>query len=79
MSRVTEDGWDETFTTGGLRAAEERGRSGGRPRAISEGDLPAVQKLMRDPEVPPHASPRCSAALAATLYRYVSPEGERRK
>ena len=39
-------------TMAGLRAAEERGRTGGRPRAISESDLPAVQKLMRDPEVP---------------------------
>ncbi|PSR02279.1 MAG: hypothetical protein BRD47_03745 [Bacteroidetes bacterium QS_8_68_28] len=63
----------------GFAQRRSAGAAEDRPRAIFESDLPAVQKLMRDPEVPPHASPRCSAALAATLYRYVSPEGERRK
>jgi len=34
-----------------LRAARERGRVGGRPRALSEEDLPQVQALMKDPEI----------------------------
>jgi DNA invertase Pin-like site-specific DNA recombinase len=66
-------------TMAGLRAAEERGRTGGRPRAIDEEDLPTIQKLMKDPEVPAERIAEMFDASTATLYRYVSPEGERRK
>ena len=66
-------------TMAGLRAAEARGRTGGRPRAISEEDLPTIQKLMRDPEVPAARIAEMFGVSTATLYRYVSPEGERRK
>ena len=34
-------------TMAGLRAARSRGRTGGRPRALSDEDLPEVQALMR--------------------------------
>jgi DNA invertase Pin-like site-specific DNA recombinase len=34
-------------TTAGLRAARERGRIGGRPRALSEEELPQVQALVQ--------------------------------
>jgi DNA invertase Pin-like site-specific DNA recombinase len=38
-------------TMAGLRAARERGRIGGRPRALGEEDIPQVQALMKDPDV----------------------------
>ena len=36
----------------GLRAARERGHVGGRLKALSEEDLPHVQALMKDPDIP---------------------------
>ena len=66
-------------TMAGLRAAEARGRTGGRPRAISEDDLPTIQKLMRDPDVPAARIAEMFGCSTATLYRYVSPEGELRR
>jgi DNA invertase Pin-like site-specific DNA recombinase len=66
-------------TMAGLRAARERGRTGGRPPALSEEDIPQVQALMRDESV--STSDICERfdISRATLYRYVGPEGERRK
>ena len=65
-------------TMAGLRAARARGRTGGRPRALSEEDLPEVQALMRDPDVPVRRICERFEISKATLYRYVGPDGERR-
>ena len=65
-------------TMAGLRAARARGRTGGRPRALSEEDLPELQALMRDPEVPVRRICERFEISKATLYRYVGPDGERR-
>jgi DNA invertase Pin-like site-specific DNA recombinase len=66
-------------TMAGLRAARERGRVGGRPPALEEGDIPKVQALMKDPDV--SVSEICDQydISSPTLYRYVGPDGERRK
>jgi DNA invertase Pin-like site-specific DNA recombinase len=66
-------------TMAGLRAARERGRVGGRPRALSEEDLPQVQALMRQPDVSTRQICERFGISKATLYRYVSPDGERRR
>jgi len=66
-------------TMAGLRAARERGRVGGRPRALSEDDLPQVQALMKDPDVSTSQICERFDGSKATLYRYVGPDGKRRK
>jgi len=66
-------------TMAGLRAARERGRVGGRPRALEEEDIPQVQALMKDEEVPVADICEQFEISKATLYRYVGPEGERRR
>jgi len=66
-------------TMAGLRAARERGRVGGRPRALSEEDLPQIQALMKDPDVSTAQICERFEVSKATLYRYVGPDGKRRK
>ena len=66
-------------TMAGLRAARERGRVGGRPRALSEEDLPQVQALMRQPGVSTRQICERFGISKATLYRYVGPDGARRR
>jgi DNA invertase Pin-like site-specific DNA recombinase len=66
-------------TMAGLRAARERGRVGGRPRALSEEDLPQVQALMRQPDVSTRQICERFGISKATLYRYVGPDGTRRQ
>jgi DNA invertase Pin-like site-specific DNA recombinase len=66
-------------TMAGLRAARERGRVGGRPRALSEEDIPQVQALMRDKSVSTADICERFEISKATLYRYVGPGGERRR
>jgi DNA invertase Pin-like site-specific DNA recombinase len=66
-------------TMAGLRAARERGRVGGRPRALSEEDLPQVQALMRQPDVSTRQICERFDISKATLYRYVGPDGDRRR
>ena len=66
-------------TMAGLRAARKQGRVGGRPRALSDEDIPQVQALMKDEGV--SAAEICERfdISKATLYRYVGPDGERRR
>jgi DNA invertase Pin-like site-specific DNA recombinase len=63
----------------GLRAARERGRVGGRPRALSEEDIPELQALMKDEGVSTQQICERFDVSKATLYRYVGPDGERRR
>ena len=65
-------------TMAGLRAARERGRVGGRPPALEE-EIPRVQALMQDEEVPTADICERFGISRATLYRYVGPDGERRR
>jgi len=66
-------------TMAGLRAARERGRVGGRPRALSEEDMPELQALMKDEGVSTQQICQRFDVSKATLYRYVGPDGERRR
>ena len=66
-------------TMAGLRAARARGRTGGRPRALSDEEIPEVQALMRDPDVSTRQICERFDISKATLYRYVGPDGERRR
>ena len=66
-------------TMAGLRAARARGRTGGRPRALEDDDLPQVQALMRDPGVSTRQICERFDISKATLYRYIGPDGERRR
>jgi DNA invertase Pin-like site-specific DNA recombinase len=66
-------------TMAGLKAARERGRVGGRPPALDEEDIPQVQAMMKDEGV--STSDICEQfdISRATLYRYVDPDGKRRR
>jgi DNA invertase Pin-like site-specific DNA recombinase len=66
-------------TMAGLRAARARGRVGGRPRALSEEELPQVQTLMQNPDISTRQICERFEISKATLYRYVGPNGERRR
>jgi DNA invertase Pin-like site-specific DNA recombinase len=66
-------------TMAGLKAARERGRVGGRPLALSEEDIPQVQAMMKDPGVSTSDICERFGISRATLYRYVGPDGERRR
>jgi len=66
-------------TMAGLQAARERGRTGGRPSAIGEEEIPQIQALMRDEDVSAREICDRFDVSKATLYRYVGPDGERRK
>jgi len=66
-------------TMAGLRAARARGRVGGRPRALSEEELPQVQTLMENPDISTQQICERFEISKATLYRYVGPNGERRR
>lgn len=59
--------------------AQLRGRYGGRPPALKEEDISKVQELMRDPEVLTTWICEHFDISKATLYRYVGPDGKRRK
>jgi DNA invertase Pin-like site-specific DNA recombinase len=66
-------------TMAGLRAARERGQVGGRPRALDEEEIPQVQALMKDEDVPVADICERFDISKPTLYRYVGPDGERRR
>jgi DNA invertase Pin-like site-specific DNA recombinase len=65
-------------TMAGLKAAKERGKTGGRPSALSEEDITQIQALMRDDEVSTKDICDRFDIGTSTLYRHVGPDGERR-
>ena len=66
-------------TKAGLRAARERGKTGGRPPALGEGDIKLAQRLIQDPDVPVETICERLGISSATLYRYVASDWSRRE
>ena len=58
-------------TRAGLDAARARGRTGGRPRALSEKDLKEARALLTDPEITVEDVARRLGIGPSTLYRYL--------
>jgi len=63
----------------GLRAARERGKTGGRPPPLGEGDIKIAQRLIQDPDAPVDTICERPGISSATLYQQVGPDGSRRK
>jgi DNA invertase Pin-like site-specific DNA recombinase len=59
-------------TMSGLAAARARGRKGGRPRALSPGDVKAVVAMMRDPHISVGEIARRFNVSRSTLHNYVT-------
>lgn len=58
-------------TRAGLDAARSRGRTGGRPRALSDKDLKEARVLLTDPEITVEDVARRLGVGPSTLYRYL--------
>jgi DNA invertase Pin-like site-specific DNA recombinase len=58
-------------TRAGLDAARSRGRTGGRPRALSEKDLKEARALLADSEITVEDVARRLGVGPSTLYRYL--------
>lgn len=58
-------------TLAGLRAAKEAGKVGGRPRALSEGDIAAARALLADPAISVKQVAHRLGVSVPTLYRYL--------
>lgn len=58
-------------TRAGLDAARARGRTGGRPRALSDKDLKEARALLADPEITVEDVARRLGVGSSTLYRYL--------
>jgi len=58
-------------TRAGLDAARARGRSGGRPPALTEKDLQQARALLTDPEIAVEEVARRLGVGASTLYRHL--------
>lgn len=58
-------------TRAGLDAARLRGRTGGRPRALSENDLKTARALLADSAITVEVVARRLGVGASTLYRYL--------
>lgn len=58
-------------TRAGLDAARARGRTGGRPPALSPGDLAAAKALLRDPDITVEQVARRLGVVPSTLYRHI--------
>lgn len=63
-------------TKAGLEAAIARGRKGGRPKAISEHDIPVARALLKDPEISVREAAKRLGVSPSTLYRHF-PDGKR--
>ena len=66
-------------TMAGLRAARARGRTGGRPKAMTPEKVRLAARLMGDPTLPIDEICRTLGVSRATLYRYVAPDGTVRR
>jgi DNA invertase Pin-like site-specific DNA recombinase len=58
-------------TRAGLEAAKARGRTGGRPPAMTGEDLAAAKALLRDPGIRVEEAATRLGVSPATLYRYL--------
>ncbi|SHF71569.1 DNA binding domain-containing protein, excisionase family [Kaistia soli DSM 19436] len=58
-------------TMAGLKAAKEAGKVGGRPRALSDGDLAAAKALLADPSITVKEVAERLGVSQPTLYRYL--------
>lgn len=58
-------------TRAGLDAARARGRTGGRPPALSETDLAAAKALLRDPNITVSEVAERLGVVPSTLYRHL--------
>ncbi len=58
-------------TRAGLDAARARGKKGGRPRSLGEGDLAAARAMLRDPNITVEEVARRLKVGPATLYRHL--------
>lgn len=65
-------------TREGIRRAKEQGHLG-RPSALTEEEIKQVQVLMRDDSISTSEIADRYDTSTTTIYRHVSPEGERRK
>jgi len=57
-------------TTAGLNAARERGRVGGRPKALSENDLSVARALLADPAITTRQVAERLGVSVSTLYKH---------
>ena len=58
-------------TRAGLAAARARGRTGGRPPALSKQDLPQAKALLKDPKITVEQVAKRLGVGASTLYRHL--------
>ena len=58
-------------TMAGLAAARARGRAGGRPRVLLEGDLAAAKAMFTDPSITVVEVAKRLRVSTVTLYRYL--------
>ena len=58
-------------TRSGLEAARKRGRTGGRPPALSEQDIQAAKALLSDPEITVEEVAERLKVAPSTLYRHL--------
>lgn len=58
-------------TRAGLKAARDRGRTGGRPPALSPADLAAAKAMLRDPTITVDEVAKRLKVSPATLYRHL--------
>lgn len=58
-------------TRAGLDAARARGRTGGRPSALSPDDLAAAKALLCDPDITVEQVARRLGVVPSTLYRHI--------
>ena len=65
-------------TRAGLAAARARGRKGGRKRKVTTAQLKRAGALMREKRLTVREIARLAGVSTNTLYRYLTPEGERR-
>jgi DNA invertase Pin-like site-specific DNA recombinase len=65
-------------TMAGLEAARARGRKGGRKPMMNEKKLALASKLMKDRETPIGEVCEAVGVSRATLYRYLTPDGNPR-